>query len=148
MPHHYWLHGTVHVRDSEDVRKIIDEYRSMCPGDMDLKVEEVAGDGTLTLRFAGSEIMSIVRACVLDDLVLSLGPHATRPCYVRTDFNGQSGHLYVVRPEQAIEFESATARGDAIDLLAQMTIDDLRRLRTEINQRIRRLKEVAPSRSV
>jgi hypothetical protein len=74
----YLLSGTVRLRQCPELERILDELRDL-RGDEFEVIATDAGPGAIELTFRGGSEFTDAGTDELDELIASLGPHATEP---------------------------------------------------------------------
>ena len=84
----YLLSGSVRLRRSPEVDEVLDELRDL-RGDEFEVVTSDAGPGAIALTFRGGSEFTDEGADELDEMLRSLGPHATEPAVFTGDHDGE-----------------------------------------------------------
>ena len=87
----YGFHGSVEVRLTPEVERIVAEFNALAheiSADLDDH-----GDGTATVEFGGGVLCSYATAGEIDDKALELGPFVSAPANLIYDCDGERGEL-------------------------------------------------------
>ena len=87
----YAFHGSVEVRLTPEVERIVGEFNALAH-EISADVDD-HGDGTATVEFGGGDFCSYATAGEIDAKAQELGPHATTPASLIYDCDGERGEL-------------------------------------------------------
>jgi hypothetical protein len=103
----YSLHGTVRVRASPVVDEIIAKIRAHCDRDFAVNLTPVdAETGEFSIEGRGEFAAGGV--LILDELIMSIGPHALEPAVLTGTYENEPCELVVASTEEA--FRTALSR--------------------------------------
>jgi hypothetical protein len=104
----YALHGTVEVRLTPEVARIVTEFNDLAREiDADLDDHD---DGTATVEFGGGVFCSYAIAVEIDNKARELGPFVLTPARLSYDCDGQRGELVIGLPAD-LPLDEANPRG-------------------------------------
>ena len=92
----YSLHGSVEVRPSPEVERIVAEFNALTH-EISADLED-HGDGTATVEFGGGDFCSYATAGEIDDKAKELGPHVVSFTSLIYDCDGERGELPIGPP--------------------------------------------------
>ena len=84
----YQLSGTPRLRRCPEVDAVLDELRDLKGDEFEVITADV-GPGTIDLRFCGASELTDEGAAELDELLASLGRHATEPAVFTGEYDGE-----------------------------------------------------------
>jgi hypothetical protein len=128
MSAYYSMHGTVEVRASPDVDAIVAKIREHC--DRDFEVTLVPVDSEISqFSIEGAGEFSTGGVLGLDELIVSLGPHALEATVFTGDYENEPCELVVAPTPQAAHSALSRHRLDQIKpALRELTAEDKKSL--------------------
>ena len=84
----YQLSGTARLRRCPEVDAVLDELRDLKGSEFEVITADV-GAGIIELTFRGDSVFNDEGADELDELLASLGPHATEPAVFTGEYGGE-----------------------------------------------------------
>jgi hypothetical protein len=84
----YQLSGTARLRRCPEVDAVLDELRDLKGDEFEVITADV-GAGIIELTFRGDSVFNDEGADELDELLASLGPHATEPAVFTGEYDGE-----------------------------------------------------------
>jgi hypothetical protein len=84
----YQLSGTARLRRCREVDAVLDELRDLKGDEFEVVTADV-GAGIIDLTFRGDSEFTDEGADELDELLVSLGPHATEPAVFTGEYGGE-----------------------------------------------------------
>jgi hypothetical protein len=126
----YSLHGTVRVRASPVVDEITEKIRAHCDRDFAVSLAPVDPE-TSEFSIEGTGEFAAGGVLVLDELIMSLGPHSVQPAIFNGGYENEPCELMVAQTPQAAQTAMSRHRFDQIrQLLSELTVEDRKSLLT------------------
>jgi hypothetical protein len=120
----YSLHGTVRVRASPVVDSIIAKIRAHCDRDFTVNLAPVDSESS-EFSIEGSGEFAAGGVLLLDELITSLGPHATQPSVLRGVYEDEPCELVVAATEPEARMARSHYRLEQIKpLLSELVAED------------------------
>jgi hypothetical protein len=128
MSAYYSMHGTVRVRASPDVDAIVARIREHC--DRDFEVALVSVDPQISMfSIEGAGEISSGGILALDELIVSLGPHAVEAAVLTSDYENEPCELVVApTPETGFSALSRHRLDQIKPALRELTAEDRKSL--------------------
>jgi hypothetical protein len=124
MSAYYSMHGTVRVRASPDVDAIIARIRDHCDRDFEVTLVPVDPE-TSVFSLEGAGEFSSGGVLALDELIVSLGPHAVEAAVFTGDYESEPCELVVApTPETAFSALSRHRLDQIRPALRELTAED------------------------
>jgi hypothetical protein len=128
MSAYYSMHGTLRVRASQAVDTIVSRIKEHC--DRDFEVALVPVDPEISVfSIEGAGEFSSGGVLALDELIVSLGPHAIEAAVFTGDYENEPCDLVVApTPEAAFSALSRHRLGQIKPALRELTAEDKKSL--------------------
>jgi hypothetical protein len=128
MSAYYSMHGTLRVRASPDVDAIVAKIREHCDRDFEVTLEAVDSEiSQFSIEGAGE--FSSGGVLVLDELIVSLGPHALEATVFTGEYENEPCELVVApTPETAFSALSRHRLEQIKPALRELTAEDKKSL--------------------
>jgi hypothetical protein len=128
MSAYYSMHGTVRVRASPDVNAIMARIRDHCDRDFEVTLVPVDPE-TSVFSLEGAGEFSSGGVLALDELIVSLGPHAVEAAVFTGDYESEPCELVVAPTPGAAHSALSRHRLDQIrPALRELTAEDKKSL--------------------
>jgi hypothetical protein len=120
----YKVYGTVLARKCPEVRTIISQLRKHAPTNTDIEVCE-CDSGVVAISFDVYGTFATGGVLEFDELVQSLGPYATEPVVLFTNYEYEEGELVVAPTADAARAMLSSYRLEQIGpLIEDLTVED------------------------
>jgi hypothetical protein len=120
----YSLHGTVRVRASPVVDEVIAKIRTHCDRDFAVNLAPVDSE-TGEFSIEGTGEFAAGGVLVLDELIMSLGPHTVEPAVLTGTYENEPCELVVASSDQAARTALSRLRLEQIKpSLCELTAED------------------------
>src|SRR4051794_31149099 len=130
MSAYYSIHGTVRLRASPDVDAIVAKIRDHCDRDFEVALAPVDAE-ICVFSIEGAGEFSAGGVLALDELIVSLGPHAVESAVFTGEYESEPCELVVApTPETAFIALSRYRLGQIKPVLRELTSEDKKSLVT------------------
>jgi hypothetical protein len=125
----YEMYGDVTVRDTPEVREIIERFHTNS-GEIGVQIDDIGyvdeqGNPLLKLYFNGGDYMSYTSAGELDDIAKELGQFVTgKPGVIRYEYDGEKGKFLIGSGQNEEEGESEEALDEIESLIDSLNDRD------------------------